>query len=105
VLETGDPNDARRHDAQQDSVSRPVSLADWPADRAVLVGVIADTSGRGVLVHTSPGGPTLTAFREGMRVTLLNADPQAANGRDWLRVRDENGIEGWVAAEYVAPAP
>jgi hypothetical protein len=48
---------------------------------------------------------TFTAIREGARVTLIDAVPQAANGRDWLRVRDESGIEGWVAAEYVALAP
>jgi hypothetical protein len=46
----------------------------------------------------------VTAWREGTRVTLL-AGPVQADGRDWLRLRDESGFAGWVAAEYVLITP
>jgi hypothetical protein len=56
----------------------------------------------GVVANT--GGPAFTAWREGTRVILIAA-PEMADGREWLRVRDESGIEGWVAADYVSIVP
>ena len=76
-----------------------------PTSTPLVVGVIANTNGRGVLVHASPDGPTFTAWREGTPVTVVLVAPIAANGRDWLKVRDASGVEGWVAAEYVSIAP
>jgi SH3-like domain-containing protein len=44
---------------------------------------------------------TFTAWSEGTRVTVI-AGPEAAQGRNWLQVRDEAGIEGWIIANYIS---
>jgi hypothetical protein len=64
------------------------------------VGLVANTQGRGVRVRVSPGGLALTAWFEGTRVTLVDADSELVNGLEWLHVRNELGVEGWIAAEY-----
>ena len=72
-----------------------------PTATPVVVGVIANTGGQGVLVRASPGGRSFAAWTEGTRVTLISG-PVEADGRAWLRLSDESGVEGWVAAEYVS---
>jgi uncharacterized hydrophobic protein (TIGR00271 family) len=67
---------------------------------SVITGVVADTGGRGVRVRALPGGKTIAAWPEGTHITII-AGPESAQGQDWLRVRDDKGLEGWVAAEYV----
>jgi uncharacterized hydrophobic protein (TIGR00271 family) len=66
----------------------------------IVSGVIANTNGQGVFVHTSPDGPTFTVWREGTPVILIRG-PETAGGFDWLYLRDDTGAEGWVAAPYV----
>jgi uncharacterized hydrophobic protein (TIGR00271 family) len=74
------------------------------APTPVITGVVADTGGRGVRVHASPGGKTIAAWPEGTRVTLI-AGPESAQGQDWLRARDDKGLDGWVAADYILVGP
>jgi uncharacterized hydrophobic protein (TIGR00271 family) len=80
------------------------TLTATPTPTPLITGIVANTDGRGVRVRAAPGGQTVTAWREGTRVTLL-AGPVRADGRDWLRLRDESGLAGWVAAEYVLISP
>jgi uncharacterized hydrophobic protein (TIGR00271 family) len=75
-----------------------------PTPTPVITGVIANTGGRGVRVHASPGGKTIAAWPEGTRVTII-AGPESVQGQDWLRVRDDKGVEGWVAADYILISP
>jgi uncharacterized hydrophobic protein (TIGR00271 family) len=70
----------------------------------VITGVVVDTGGRGVRVRASPGEKTIAAWPEGTHVTII-AGPESAQGQDWLRVRGDKGIEGWVAAEYILVGP
>jgi hypothetical protein len=57
-----------------------------------------------VRVHASPGGRTIAAWPEGTHATIV-AGPEAAQGQDWLRVRDDKSLEGWVAADYILISP
>lgn len=72
-----------------------------PTPTPVIVGQITHTQGRGVRVHISPGGPVFTAWSEGAHVILADAAPQSVNGLNWLHVRNELGLEGWIVAEYL----
>jgi uncharacterized hydrophobic protein (TIGR00271 family) len=75
-----------------------------PTLTPVISGVIANTGGRGVRVRASPGGKTVAVWTEGTRVTIV-AGPESVQGQAWLRVRDDKGIEGWVAADYILLNP
>lgn len=42
---------------------------------------------------------------DGVRALLLaTGEARQSEGRSWRRVRDAGGAEGWVVAEFVAPA-
>jgi uncharacterized hydrophobic protein (TIGR00271 family) len=86
------------------SSSTPTTTPTATVTATPVVGMIANTGGRGVFVHASPGGPAFTAWSEGTRVVIVSG-PETANGQNWLRVRNEIGIEGWVAAGYVSSGP
>ena len=70
-----------------------------PTPTPIVSGVIANTNGRGVHVRISPGGTAFTAWSEGICLTVVSG-PEPAGGRDWLYVRNDQGDEGWIAAEY-----
>jgi hypothetical protein len=71
-----------------------------PTATPVTIGVVVNTNGRGLRVHLSPDGPTFTNWRDGTRLTLVTG-PVRAGGVEWLQMRDENGLTGWVAAAYI----
>ena len=61
---------------------------------------VANTSGRGVILHTEPrkGARTPAGLLEGASVILLDL-----SGAEWARVRSAQGQVGWVPTEYLAP--
>jgi SH3-like domain-containing protein len=61
--------------------------------------VIANTDGEGVALRRSarPDDRTPAGLREGTQVSVLERGP------DMARVRADNGQEGWVPAQYLAP--
>jgi polysaccharide biosynthesis protein PslG len=66
---------------------------------------VAGTDGTGVNLRTAP---SLSASRiktvpEGATLIALGS-PRDSEGRSWRNVREPDGSEGWVAAEYVTPA-
>ena len=66
---------------------------------------VAGTDGQGVNLRA---GPSLTASRvktvpEGALLSTTG-DTRQADGHTWWNVRDAQGANGWVAAEFVAPA-
>jgi cytoskeleton protein RodZ len=62
---------------------------------------VAPTGGVGLVLYTAPRKDARVprGFLEGARLTVLERV-----GTDWVRVRGDNGMEGWVAAQYLAPA-
>jgi hypothetical protein len=79
-------------------VAAPSSPAS-PAGAGELLRV-ANTDGVGVVLHTAPRKDARVprGLLEGAKVTTLE---QGVDG--WVRVRGENGQEGWVRGEYLAP--
>jgi hypothetical protein len=66
---------------------------------------VAGTDGQGVNLRAAP---SLTASRvktvpEGALLSTTG-DTRQADGHTWWNVRDAQGANGWVAAEFVAPA-
>ena len=45
----------------------------------------------------------LRILTEGTRLTVLEG-PEASDGYNWWKVRTEDGVEGWVAGEWLVPA-
>ena len=65
--------------------------------------VVDNTDGQGVNLRASPGGDVVTAYPDGTQVTICTE--KDADGQLWYQVQGEDGAEGWLAAEYVFPAP
>lgn len=62
-------------------------------------------SGSGLFLRVQPGtGAIIRAYPDGTVVLPLGEAVQL-EGRRWLRVRAADGQEGWMAADYLRPAP
>ena len=61
---------------------------------------VTNTDGLGVVLHTAPRKDARVprGLLEGTRVTVLER-----SGDDWAHVRADNGQEGWVPSQYLAP--
>ncbi len=69
------------------------------------LGQVSGTNGDGVNVRSAPGfqAGRVGALPEGARVRVLEGPQSAADGSQWYKVQ-AGGLEGWVVAEYLAPA-
>jgi hypothetical protein len=71
-----------------------------PSERAV----VTNTGGIGAVVRAEPvSGPQVGSLREQVIVSVL--ERRSVNGTEWVRVRSEQGVEGWVIGVVVRPAP
>jgi hypothetical protein len=67
---------------------------------------VAGAGGEGVNLRREPGmaGSRLKGLFDGAELEVIGADRQA-EGRTWRNVRDPSDrTEGWVAADFLAPA-
>ncbi len=62
---------------------------------------VANTDGAGVVLRAAPsdGARVPRGLLEGTRVQVLER-----SGDQWVHVRADNGLEGWVPPRYLAPA-
>lgn len=67
-------------------------------------GVIAYTDGRGVVLRWTPGGLRAGAIPENSVVRVFHGQ-QLANEIVWLKIEDNLGRIGWIAADYVEILP
>lgn len=75
-----------------------------PTVAAVKVYVVANTGGEGVFLRQAPKtGTKLSAWAENTRLEEISPAQQVA-GADWLHVRAPDGSEGYVPAQFTAPA-
>jgi hypothetical protein len=64
---------------------------------------VAHAGPDGVRLRASPGsGEPLKVVSDGTRLESLREERQEA-GRSWHRVRDADGVQGWVASEFLMP--
>ncbi len=66
--------------------------------------IVAGTNGEGIVLRRTPAGERIDVYREGIRLEELGPDREV-DGVIWRQVRASDGVEGWVAAQYTAPAP
>jgi hypothetical protein len=65
---------------------------------------VANTGGVGAILRAEPPrGRQVGALRDGVVLQVLEHQ-QLPDGSEWLRVRTNEGAEGWVFSRLVAPA-
>ncbi|MEN9938694.1 MAG: hypothetical protein RLZZ387_5273 [Chloroflexota bacterium] len=81
----------------------PAPAATAEAVQSAAPYLVAGTEGLGLVLRAdpSPQSVPLATLADGTPLTVLGEEV-IAEGMGWLPVRDAAGIEGWVAAEYVA---
>jgi hypothetical protein len=64
--------------------------------------VVVGAGGEGVSIRRAPGtsGERIKVWPEGT-IMLPLGEEQQVEGRSWTRVRDPDGSDGWVAAEFL----
>lgn len=80
----------------------PVVVTPAPGGRSAVVAGAADTGG--LAFRKAPNGELIDRLPDGTVVELLG-ETQTVAGREWQRVRDSKGREGWVAGEYLIINP
>jgi hypothetical protein len=79
----------------------PASSEAPPDAQGELVKV-ANTGGLGAILRAEPRtGPQIATLRDGHLLTVL--EHQNLPDGEWLRVRSEQGMEGWIFARLVGP--
>ena len=69
---------------------------------AVICRAIVDgTSGSGLTLRDAPGGADVAILPDGTILTLLEAEPEEANGFMWRNVRTVARDEGWVVEDFL----
>ena len=73
-----------------------------PTPTPILCRAIVDgTAGSGLTLREGPGGPEITILPDGSILTLLEDEPEEANGFIWRSVRTVSRDEGWVVEEFL----
>ncbi len=68
--------------------------------------VVANTGGDNINMRASASASAEIVARLAEGDQIVEIGPVAtADGREWRHVRTKDGIEGWVASEFTAPAP
>ncbi len=68
--------------------------------------VVANTGGVGVYLRIGPGSTgRLRAYPDGTSLQSVGTPTTSTGGSRWHHVRAPDGMEGWVAGEYLLPSP
>lgn len=69
---------------------------------AIICRAIVDgTAGSGLTLREVPGGADIAILPDGSILTLLDEEPQEANGFIWRSVRTVAREEGWVVEDFL----
>ncbi len=86
--------------------SNAPSAAPSTAPSAGKAYVVANTGGDNVNMRATAAATGEIVARLAPGDQLTEIGPVAnADGREWRHVRTSDGIEGWIASEFTAPAP
>ena len=73
-----------------------------PTVTPVICRAIVDgTSGSGLTLRDRPGGAEISILPDGTILTLLEDEPEEANGFNWRKVRTVSQDEGWVVEDFL----
>jgi hypothetical protein len=74
-----------------------------PSPSAQETVVVANTGGLGGVLRDQPAvGKQITALREGQRLAVI--ERTQVNGAEWVHVRTDAGVDGWISGRIVASA-
>jgi uncharacterized protein YgiM (DUF1202 family) len=74
-----------------------------PSPSAQETVVVAHTGGIGGVLRDQPAvGKQIAALQEGQRLTVI--ERTQVNGAEWVHVRTDNGVDGWISSRIVASA-
>jgi Bacterial SH3 domain len=82
----------------------PAAASDEPAAAAAQTErvKVVNTGGLGVLLRADPPrGRFLQSLRDGQELEVI--EHRTVDGDDWLHVRTQQGVEGWVFGRLVGP--
>jgi len=67
---------------------------------------VGDTGKAGLRLRAGPGLDFITFknVEEGSILEVLSG-PEKADDRTWWRLKDDKGVIGWAAAEFLIPVP
>jgi hypothetical protein len=63
--------------------------------------VVEGTSGSGLTLRESPGGPEIRVLLDGTILILMDTEPVQDDNFLWRQVRTVSGDEGWAADEFL----
>lgn len=82
--------------------STPDPNVPTPTATPVICRAIVDgTAGSGLTLRENPGGLDMAILADGTILTLLDDEPEEANGFIWRKVRTIAREEGWVVEEFL----
>lgn len=61
---------------------------------------VTNTGGQGLTLRRTPGGDPITTLPDGAALRTTGEEESAA-GHQWRQVRDAEGRDGWVAADFL----
>jgi len=92
--------------AATSTLAATATATDTPVP-VVMVGTTVEVSGTGtdqLRVRVAPGltQETVATLEDGTRIRITGG-PEASDGHNWWQVKTEEGQEGWVADDWLAP--
>jgi hypothetical protein len=91
---------------QQATLAPAESASPTPQTATSQTVYIVNTEGQGANMRRTPSttGDRIRVLPAGSAVTATGQEQQA-DGRAWKEVRDQAGVTGWVAADFVSSTP
>jgi hypothetical protein len=90
---------------RQPTAARAAPASTGPTGQARLILRVTNTGGMGARLRAAPstGADAMTVLPDGATVQALGPAHETAE-QSWQRVRADDGVEGWIAAELLTPA-
>ncbi len=88
--------------AQADPTATPSPTSSPTPQPSPQIFTVGNTDGQGAYLRRTPLGDRIKAWPDGTVMTAIGGD-QIVDGNTWRNVRDPEGSEGWMLADYLVP--
>ena len=91
--------------ATEEAATGTPTVTETPTEPPEIIFLVTNTDGDGVNIRAATDDPeSIKVWEDGTEMVVIGPDV-TAEGRDWKNVRDPDGNEGFVAAEFLEPQP